>query len=309
MELMAKPLLVDSERISGLSGKLVRSHYDNNYLGALARLNAIRKKMEESRWESTPAFSLVGAKREELLAANSVFLHEAYFEVLGGDGVLPAGGLSVALERDFGSVDQWSAEFTSLARAISGGSGWAILAWSSRDAKLVNHWAGDHTQLLAGASTLLALDMYEHAYHIDFGAKAAAYVDSFMAEIQWRVVASRYARAIDEASLGMEIQAPEAAAVGAIAILDVRRRAVFSLSCERVAGSEWQDPAQPTEWMRNFDKSGPVVVYCVHGHEVSRSIALALNARGIPARYLVGGIEAWRKAGLAMTTEKKHPAD
>ena len=68
---------------------------------------------------------------------------------------------------------------------MSGGSGWAILAWSSRDAKLVNHWAGDHTQLLAGASTLLALDMYEHAYHIDFGAKAAAYVDSFMAEIQW----------------------------------------------------------------------------------------------------------------------------
>src|SRR3546814_9745246 len=54
----------------------VRSHYDNNYLGALARLNAIRKKMKESRWESTPAFSLVGAKREELLAANSVFLHE-----------------------------------------------------------------------------------------------------------------------------------------------------------------------------------------------------------------------------------------
>jgi len=106
MELMAKPLLVDSERISGLSGKLVRSHYDNNYLGALARLNAIRKKMEESRWESTPAFSLVGAKREELLAANSVFLHEAYFEVLGGDGVLPAGGLSVALERDFGSVER-----------------------------------------------------------------------------------------------------------------------------------------------------------------------------------------------------------
>ena len=62
--------------------------------------------MEESRWESTPAFSLVGAKREELLAANSVFLHEAYFEVLGGDGVLPAGGLSVALERDFGSVER-----------------------------------------------------------------------------------------------------------------------------------------------------------------------------------------------------------
>jgi Fe-Mn family superoxide dismutase len=61
--------------------------------------------------------------------------------------------------------------------------------------------------------------------------------------------------------------------------------------------------------MRNFDKSGPVVVYCVHGHEVSRSIALALNARGIPARYLVGGIEAWREAGLAMTNEKKHPAD
>ncbi|WP_454696697.1 Fe-Mn family superoxide dismutase [Achromobacter aegrifaciens] len=300
MELMAKPFLVDSERISGLSGLLVRSHYDNNYLGALARLNTIRKKLEESRWESTPAFLLIGAKREELLAANSVFLHEAYFEVLGGDGAVPAGGLSVALERDFGSVDQWRAEFTSLARAMSGGSGWAILAWSSREARLVNHWAGDHTQLLAGASTLLALDMYEHAYHMDFGAKAAAYIDAFMAEIQWDVIASRYARAIDEASLGLGIQASEAVAEGAIALLDVRRRPVFSLSGERIAGSEWQDPAQATEWMRNFDNSGSVVVYCVHGREVSQGIALALNARGIPARYLVGGIEAWREAGLAM---------
>lgn len=309
MELMAKPFLVDPERVSGLSGLLLRSHYENNYLGALARLNAIRKKLEESRWEPTLAFSLIGAKREELLAANSVLLHEAYFEVLGGDGIVPAGGLSVALERDFGSVDQWRVEFTSLARAMSGGSGWAILAWSSREARLVNQWAGDHTQLLAGASTLLALDMYEHAYHIDFGAKAASYVDAFMAGVQWDVVASRYARAIDEASLGMGIQASEAAAEGAITILDVRRRPVHSLSCESIAGSEWQDPAQPTEWMSNIEKSGPVMVYCVHGREVSRSMALALNARGIPARYLAGGIEAWKEAGLALATEKTHAMD
>lgn len=304
MELTAKPLSVDPERIPGLSGKLVRSHYDNNYLGALARLNAIRKTMAESDPVSTPGYALVGAKREELLAANSVFLHEAYFEALGGDGVVPEGGLSVALERDFGSVDCWRAEFTALASAMGGGSGWAILAWSPREARLINHWAGDHTQLLAGATTLLALDMYEHAYHIDFGARAAAYVDAFMAAIRWDIVASHHARALDEASLGMGMPASEAAAQSGLVIVDVRRRAVYEQSRERIAGAQWRDPAQAT-WMHEFDQSGPLLVYCVHGHEVSRGMALALNARGIPARFLEGGLEAWRAARPAMEMEAK----
>src|SRR5207248_10836011 len=87
----------------------------------------------------------------------------------------------------------------SLARRIrrhgetqGGGSGWVLLTWSPRDRKLLNQWAMDHTTALAGGCPILALDMYEHSYHIDYGAKAAAYVDAFMAAISWPNVARAY---------------------------------------------------------------------------------------------------------------------
>jgi superoxide dismutase len=66
-----------------------------------------------------------------------------------------------------------------------GGSGWVLLSWSPRDGKLVNQWASDHCHTLAGGSPILALDMYEHSYHIDLGAKAATYVETFMEAIHW----------------------------------------------------------------------------------------------------------------------------
>lgn len=121
MDVMPKPLPVDPAQVAGLSAKLLRSHYDNNYLGAVSKLNTIRKRMENTDREPVPGFALVGAKREELLAANSVFLHEAYFDALGGNGAIPQGGLSVALERDFGSEDNRRAEFRALAQAMGGG--------------------------------------------------------------------------------------------------------------------------------------------------------------------------------------------
>ncbi|WP_088140529.1 Fe-Mn family superoxide dismutase [Achromobacter xylosoxidans] len=300
MELTPKPLPVDPGQIAGLSSNLIRSHYQNNYLGALSRLNTIRRALENGDRANTPGFALVGAKREELLAANSVFLHEAYFDALGGDGSLPAGGLSVAIERDFGSFENWLAEFTSLAKAMGGGSGWAILAWSAREARLLNHWAGDHTQLLAGASMLLALDMYEHAYHMDFGAKASAYVDAFMTQIHWEVVASAYACAIGAASAGLGIHPREAASESRAVMLDVRRRPVFELAHEQIPGSDWRDPALASTWQHELEEARPVVVYCAKGHEVSQGLALTLRANGVGAQFLIGGIEAWREAGLPL---------
>ena len=91
-----------------------------------------------------------------------------------------------ALTRDFGSYERWRAEFIAMGKALAGGSGWVLLSWSPRDRKLVNQWASDHCHTLAGGVPILALDMYEHSYHIDFGAKAATYVDTFMNVIRWR---------------------------------------------------------------------------------------------------------------------------
>lgn len=296
MDLQMKPLTLDLGKLDGLSQKLIASHHENNYAGAVKRLAAIRKQLGELDWSSAPVFVINGLKREELVAANSAFLHELYFDALGGDGVLPSCGLSVALTRDFGSVERWRAEFTALAKAMGGGSGWAILAWSSREGRLINHWAADHTNLLAGATPVLALDMYEHSYHMDFGAKAAAYVDAFMKNIRWEAVYRRYGAAVagDAAPLG--------AAIGAVdpttsRVIDVRRAEDFAAASDMLAGAVWHDPAQVDQWSHGIDAQQPVFVYCLKGMDIGRSTALALRARGFDARYLTGGIDAWKADG------------
>jgi len=130
-----------------------------------------------------------GLKREELIAMNSMILHELYFDGLG-DGGEPDTALREALTRDFGSVERWRAEFIAMGKAMGGGSGWVLLTYSARDRRLVNQWAADHTHGLAGGTPILALDMYEHSYHIDYGAAAAKYVDAFMLNVRWHNVSS-----------------------------------------------------------------------------------------------------------------------
>jgi Fe-Mn family superoxide dismutase len=106
--------------------------------------------------------------------------------------------LGQALGRDFGSFDRWRAEFAAMGRAEGGGSGWVLLTWDPRDKRLVNTWAADHTMTLAGGQPILALDMYEHAYHMDYGAKAGDYVEAFMHAIRWAnadALFDRYSRA------------------------------------------------------------------------------------------------------------------
>jgi superoxide dismutase, Fe-Mn family len=191
MTYAVKPLPCDPTRIKGMSEKLIVSHYENNYGGAVNRLNAIAAQLAELDFASAPGFIVNGLKREELIASNSMILHELFFASLG-DASEPEGEFAAALARDFGSVDRWRAEFSAMGKAQGGGSGWVLLTWSPRDRKLVNQWAMDHTTTLAGGRPILALDMYEHSYHMDYGARAAAYVDAFMAAIHWPNVARAY---------------------------------------------------------------------------------------------------------------------
>ena len=79
--------------------------------------------------------------------------------------------------------------------SLAGGSGWTILDFSFQTSDLRIYWSGNHTQSLAFGAPLLVLDMYEHAYHIDYGAAAAQYVDAFVANVQWEAVNRRYERA------------------------------------------------------------------------------------------------------------------
>ena len=179
-----KPLSCDPARVKGLSEKLIVSHYENNYGGAVKRLNTIAVQLSQLDFATAPVFVVNGLKREELVATNSMILHELYFDGLGGPSE-PGPMLGAALTRDFGSYERWHAEFTAMGKALGGGSGWVLLSWSPRDRKLVNQWAADHCHTLAGGTPILALDMYEHSYHMDFGAKAAGYVDTFMGAVRW----------------------------------------------------------------------------------------------------------------------------
>ncbi len=188
-----KPLSFDPKGIKGLSEKLLVSHYESNYSGAVKRLNAISAQLAELDFAKAPVFVINGLKREELVATNSMILHEIYFDGLGGGGA-PGGTLAEALARDFGSIERWRTEFSAIGKAEGGGSGWVILAYSPRDKRLVNQWASDHTTTLAGGRPVLVLDMYEHAYHLDYGAKAAAYVDAFMEVIRWDNAAKLFER-------------------------------------------------------------------------------------------------------------------
>jgi Fe-Mn family superoxide dismutase len=194
----AKPLSLDPKAIKGISEKVLLSHYENNYVGAVRRLNAIAAQLAELDFVKAPVFTINGLKREQLIATNSMILHEMYFDSLGGGGAA-RGALLDAITRDFGSLDRWRAEYSAMGKAIGGGSGWVILSYSPRDKRLVNQWAADHTTNIAGGRPVLVLDMYEHAYHMDYGAKAASYVDAFMEAIRWDSAVTLYDKYRQEA--------------------------------------------------------------------------------------------------------------
>ena len=179
-----KPLGCDPARVKGMSERLIVSHYENNYGGAVRRLNLIEEQLAVLDYAAAPVFVVNGLKREQLIAMNSMILHELFFDGLGDESE-PGAELRAALARDFGSYERWRSEFIAMGKALGGGSGWVLLTWSPRDRKLVNQWASDHCHTLARGTPILALDMYEHSYHIDFGAKAAGYVETFMQAVRW----------------------------------------------------------------------------------------------------------------------------
>jgi Fe-Mn family superoxide dismutase len=200
----------------------------------------------------------------------------------------------LALDANFGSVDRWREEFVAMGKALGGGSGWVLLVFQPREGMLVNQWAADHTHALACGVPILALDMYEHAYHMDYGAAAGAYVDAFMTNIDWAAVYARYQLAVHAASETFGAAQDE---ISDAMLLDVRRAGVFEQAGTMLPDARWCDPAAVATWAGELPTGREVVVYCVYGHEVSRATAMRLRAAGVNARYLRGGIDGWQSAG------------
>lgn len=189
------PLPFDPRRLKGLSERLVVSHWENNYGGAVKALNAIRGRLAQALNDgNTPPYVYNGLKREQLMRTGSVLLHELYFGNLGGDG-RPDAGTRARLAAAFGSFETWEAEFKKIGQGLGGGSGWVLLGYNRSLGVLENYWLADHLHGPADTEPILVMDMYEHSYQIDYGAAAATYIDAFLANIRWGEVASRLAAA------------------------------------------------------------------------------------------------------------------
>jgi Fe-Mn family superoxide dismutase len=186
-----KPLPFDPAKLKGISEKVVKSHWENNYGGSVKALNAVEQRLSAMMKEKDlPAYMYGDLKREELIRTGSVVLHEQYFANLGGNGKADGNALKM-IEKWFGSYENWEAEFKKTANSLSGGSGWTILAFNLHTKELHNYWAADHAHNAPFSVPLLLLDMYEHSYHMDYGSAAAKYIDAFMQNINWEEVNRR----------------------------------------------------------------------------------------------------------------------
>jgi Fe-Mn family superoxide dismutase len=297
--------------VAYLSVKLIESHYENEYGVALRRLNAVTEKLQSLDLATTPAYVINGLKREELIALNSTLLHELYFASLGGNGGKPAGSMAEALVRDFGSVERWQDEFIAMGAALGGRAGWVLLVYIPRDRRLVNQYASEDTQSVAGGIPIVALDMYEHAYHMDFGANAKAYVGAFMRNLDWKAIQVRYEDATkveplrplvqpefgDLPAVGVEEVKAMLDAGKAVQLVDARPWPAVSRSPEIMQGATWRDPERVQEWIGELSKTEPVITYCAYGFHVGCKTAIALRDAGFDAKYMTSGHSGWKAIG------------
>ncbi|MBL8719182.1 MAG: hypothetical protein JNL79_24565 [Myxococcales bacterium] len=178
-----KPLPFKPGSLKGLSEQLLVSHHDSNYAGAIKNLNRVESELSHCD-KDTPPFVVAGLEQSALGYRNSVTMHELYFGNLGGDGKRTA-KIDKALAEAYEGAGRWEELFRATAMGIAGGSGWVVLAFDLRREVLRSYWSGGHPMHQALAAPILVLDMYEHAFALDFGAAAAKYVDAFFANVRW----------------------------------------------------------------------------------------------------------------------------
>lgn len=188
-ERQVKPLKYKS--LPGLSEKQLSEHHSVLYAGYVKKINEINQKMETAApAEANATFSLIRElKLEETFALNAIKLHEGYFDNMGGDGVAK-GSIKDVLAKDFGSFEKWEEQFKAMGIAARG---WVVLAYDLEDGKLHNYLCDVHNQGgVWGAIPILILDVYEHAYFLDYGTGRKAYIEAFMKTVEWKEVDNRY---------------------------------------------------------------------------------------------------------------------
>jgi len=183
--------------LTGISEKTISIHHDKLYDGYVKKYKEIQEKLKGAdKLSANTTFSdLRELKLEEGFAANAILLHEAYFDILGGVGK-PDGKIIDAIKKDFGSFDLWQEEFKALGLSSRG---WVILAYDFNDGKLHNYLADVHNQGgIWGTSPILVLDVYEHAYFIDFGSDRKSYIEAFFNNLNWEAINKKFSKAMGD---------------------------------------------------------------------------------------------------------------
>jgi Fe-Mn family superoxide dismutase len=188
-EIAARELKPELLEMDGISRASVEAHY-KLYQGYVAKRNEILGKLAEVDLDkANQVYSDVRALKVDLtFAIGGIKNHEIYFEHLGGSGGDPTGPITSLIERDFGSIEAWR---TDLKATGMGGRGWAWTAYDWDEQRLFNY-IGDaqNTFPVWNATPLVALDVYEHAYFLDYQTDRASYIDAFFANLDWDVIAS-----------------------------------------------------------------------------------------------------------------------
>ncbi len=192
-----KPLNFDPTQLDGLSERLITSHWQNNYGGSVRALNTVKQRLQSLLSDDDlPAFIYNDLKREHLMRTGSVVLHEYYFDNIAPPGARDA-ELDRALAQAFGSLQNWEREFRRIGAGLGGGSGWVMLAWNTHSHTLENYWMADHMHAPAASVPILLMDMYEHSYHMDYATATGQYIDAFLRNTNWSVVAERLGNAVE----------------------------------------------------------------------------------------------------------------
>lgn len=182
-----KPKPLSFSSLSGISEKTNQIHHGKLYTGYVNKRNDIEKSLalaDKSKANATHS-EFGELKRQETFAANGQILHEIYFATLGGDGI-PKGKILSVIEKDFGSFDSWKADFVACGMSARG---WVVLAFDPSDGKLHNYTGDAHNQGgVWGALPIAVLDVYEHAYFIDFGSDRKAYIETYFKNLNWEKI-------------------------------------------------------------------------------------------------------------------------
>jgi Fe-Mn family superoxide dismutase len=195
MEYQAKPLPFTKE-LAGISKKTIEIHHDKLYAGYVAKLNEVNAKLEAARDNeeikaaANQTYSDLRALRMgEIFAANGVYLHEAYFNCLGGNGT-PSGKLADAIVAKWETIEKFISVFSAAGLSVRG---WVVLAYDANVNELMIYGSDSHDQGgVWGCLPIIVMDVYEHAYFIDYGSDRKKYIADFWKNLDWNATSGIY---------------------------------------------------------------------------------------------------------------------